>query len=139
MEKRFTKEEQELLRSNPYTLTVSEHQIKFTVEFKRYLLSETAKPGVSYNAAFIKAGYDPAMLGSVRISSVVKNARKQAASPRGLHETAPSRSKLLKEDLARKRTQTAIRELQEEMIRLQQQVDFLKKTLQLISEEDEKP
>ena len=139
MSKRFTKEEQEVLKSNPYTLSVSGHQIRYTVEFKRFLLSELTKPGVSYRAAFVNAGYDPAMLGKDRITSAVKYARKQAASPQGLHDTGPSRSKLLKQDLARKRTETAIRDLQEEVIRLQQQVDFLKKTLHILNEDTKNP
>lgn len=139
MAKPFTKEEQEVLKSNPYTLSVSDRQIKYTVEFKRFLLSELAKPGVTYHAAFIKAGYDPTILGQDRIASTVKCTRKQAASPQGLHDTGPSRSKLLKQDLARKRTETAIRDLQEEVIRLQQQVDFLKKTLHILNEDTKNP
>ena len=31
----FTKEQQEALARNPFTLSVNDHQIRFTVEFKK--------------------------------------------------------------------------------------------------------
>ncbi len=139
MAKQFTKEEQAVLKCNPYTLNVSDHWIKYTVEFKHFLLSELAKPGVTYKAAFKKAGYDPDVLGWERIAGAVRSIRQEAASPQGLHETGPSQSERLKEDLTKKRTETAIRELQEEVVYRQQQVDFLKKTLRLTYKDTEKP
>ena len=71
----FTKEEQEILRANPYTLSVNDRQIKFTVEFKRYLLNEIAKPGVTHKMAFRKLGYDPEMLGAHRVDTIVQESR----------------------------------------------------------------
>ena len=132
----FTIEQQEILRANPYTLSVNDRQIRYTVEFKRYLLNETAKPGVTDKQAFIKAGYDPEILGQYRIRSTVKSVREEAASPRGLHETGPSKDKLAKEDLSKKNTEKAIKELQDEVVKLQQQVEFLKKILQMRQTED---
>ena len=133
----FTKEQQAVLLSNPYTLSVTDRQIKFTVEFKRYLLNEIAKPGVTHKMAFRKAGYDPDVLGKARTESVIHAARAQAASPKGLHETGPSRSRLAEQDLSRKHTETAIRELQKELLKTQQELAFLKKILYLPPEEDE--
>ena len=135
----FTKEEQEILRANPYTLSVNDRQIKFTVEFKRYLLNEIAKPGVTHKMAFRKLGYDPEMLGAHRVDTIVRSARKQAASPEGLHNTDRSSKKLAEQDLSKKRTETAIKELRKELLKTQQELAFLKKILQLPPEDNGTP
>ena len=75
MAKLFTKVEQEMLKANPYTLYVSERYIKYTVEFKRFLLNEISKPGITQKQAFRNAGYDPDILGHERIVSTVKKIR----------------------------------------------------------------
>ncbi len=135
----FTEEQILDLTANPYTLFVDRNMIRFTVEFKRYLLKEIEKPGITFKKAFINAGYDPSVLGDQRIPSIIKNIRKEAKSPKGLHETGRSKAELVKEDLTKKQMKTAIRELQEEVVRLQQQVEFLKKIHQLPSKEDKTP
>ncbi len=70
---------------------------------------------------------------------IIQNIRKEAKSPKGLHETGKSRTQLVKEDLTKKQMKTAVKELQEEVVRLQQQVEFLKKIHQLPSKEDKTP
>jgi hypothetical protein len=133
----FTPEQQEILRANPYTLSVNDRQIRFTIEFKRFLLNEIEKPGITHKQAFRNAGYDPDILGHSRVQSIILHLRRQAASPGGLRETGPSRDRLAKEDLSKKRTETAIRELQKELLKTQQELAFLKKILQLPPKDDE--
>ena len=134
MEKLFTPEQQKELASNPYTLTVTDRQIRFTVEFKRYLLNELSNPNMRQLQIFHNAGYDPALLGRGRIDAIIRRVRKEAVSEKGLHETAAT-DKHLKEDLTKKRMTTAIRDLQEEVIQLKQQIEFLKK-IQILDMED---
>lgn len=132
----FTQEQKEVLQKNPFTLSVNDYQIRFTVEFKKFLLSEREKNGTPWKDILRKAGYDPDMFTKTRIDSIVRNIRMEAESPKGLHETASSKA-LLKED-ERKQTKKAIKELQEEILRLQQQVEFLKKIQMLkVLEENE--
>ena len=131
MAKPFIKVEQEMLRANPYTLDVTERYIKYTVEFKRFLLNEIAKPGVTQKQAFRNAGYDPDILGQDRVVSTVKKIRKEAVSAKGLHDTGPSRDRLARQDLSQKRYETAIKELQRELVKTQQELEFVKKILQL--------
>lgn len=123
--KTFTEEEQEILRSNPFTLQVTENQIRFTVEFKRFLLEEREKNGTKWKEIFRKAGYDPEILGPIRIERIPAKVKKEAMSSRGLHETA-AKTGYSKEN-ERVQTQKAIRQLQDEVLRLQQQIEFLKK------------
>ena len=139
MPKLFTEEEQAILRANPYTLCVSADKIKYTIEFKRFILNEVQKPGVTHTRAFRNAGYDPDILGEGRIRASVKAFRREAASPKGLHETGPSKDTLAKKDLEKKHTKTAIKDLQHEVIKLQQEIEFLKKILQLPYEDDTTP
>lgn len=124
----FTKEQKEVLVANPFTLSVNDYQIRFTVEFKKYLIAERKKNGTPWKEIFRKAGYDPTMLGKNRIDSIIKTIRKESVSKKGLHETAAKKSK----NLEAKQTQKAIRELQEEVLHLQQQIEFLKK-LQMLN------
>lgn len=130
----FTKEQQEILKNNPFTLSVNDYQIRFTIEFKKYLLAEREKNGTPWKQVFIKAGYAPEIIGESRLQAIVKNIRKEAASAKGLHETTSQKSRELK--LEDKKTKKAIRELQEEVIQLQQQIEFLKK-IQMLNMLDE--
>jgi len=133
----FTQEQKEVLQKNPFTLSVNDYQIRFTVEFKKFLLSEREKNGTPWKEIFRKAGYDPDMFKQSRIDSIVRNIRMEAASSKGLHETTSSKA-LLKED-ERKQNKKAIQELQKEVLRLQQQVEFLKKIQMLrVLDENEK-
>jgi len=133
----FTQEQKEVLQKNPFTLSVNDYQIRFTVEFKKFLLSEREKNGTPWKEIFRKAGYDPDMFKQSRIDSIVHNIRMEAASSKGLHETTSSKA-LLKED-ERKQNKKAIQELQKEVLRLQQQVEFLKKIQMLrVLDENEK-
>ena len=138
MAKLFTHEEQEILRANPYTLSVNDQQIKFTIPGKRFILNEYEKPDVSLKQAFRNAGYDPDLLGPSRIRSAIRRMREEAASPKGFREPSIS-SRLAEEDLTRKRTATAIKELQRELLKTQQELAFLKKILQLPPKDDETP
>ena len=133
----FTKEQKEALESNPFTLSVNDYQIRFTVEFKKYLLAEREKNGTPWKEVFRKAGYDPEVLGKHRIDSITRAIKAEVNSPKGLHETTTV--KKLNKDLERKQTQKAIQDLQNEVIRLQQQVEFLKKIqmLRILDENDE--
>ena len=129
--RKFTEEQQSILRGNQYTLSVSANLIRFTPAFKKYLVEEMAKSGMTLKKVFIKAGYDPDMLGVGRMDSVIKEARDEAASPCGFHETGKSTRTIIKEELSKKNTKASIQALQKQVAYLEQEVEFLKKTLQL--------
>ena len=131
----FTPDEIAKLAANPYTLSVNEYQISYTVAYKKYVLAEREAHGTPWKEIFRKAGYDPDILKGRRIESTVANIRREAASERGLHETASSK-KFADKDLEKQQMKTAIRDLQKEVIRQGQMIEFLKKTLQLNAGED---
>ena len=131
----FTPDQKAVLAANPYTLSVNDYQIRFTVPFKEFLLREREAHGTPWKEIFRKAGYDPGILGEGRIERIIDRIRKEDASERGLHETA-ARNKFQDKDLEKQQLRTAVRDLQEEVIRLNQMVEFLKKTQQLRAMEE---
>lgn len=132
----FTPKQKEALAANPFTLSVNDYQIRFTIEFKKYLLAEREKNGTPWKVIFQKAGYDPEILGTKRMEAIIRRIRDEAASVQGFRETASQKTK--SRDFEQKNSQKAIQELQTEVIHLQQQIEFLKKIQMLkVLEENE--
>lgn len=128
--KTFSMAEMQLLQQNPFTADVCPTHLYYTMAFKEYALKEAAKGETSVHI-FAKAGYDPEILGKTRIYGAMKSFKLEAASPQGLHESRHSREAkleaLAREDLAKEKTDKAIQKLQERMMHLEQQIEFLKK------------
>lgn len=127
----FTEEQVIALKANPFTHSVSQYKISFTVEFKEFLYAQTKVSGMTAAKIFSAAGYDVSMFSKGQINAIRLRIIKEAESENGF--TAYGRSEKEKaaafaaQDLSKKKTDKAIRELQEQVIRLQQQIEFLKK------------
>ena len=81
---------------------------------------------------FRRAGFDPEILGKPRMYAAVKSIKIEAASPEGLHEPRcmskeERLAKFASDDYSKKQTRVAIRELQNKIVHLEQQIEFLKK------------
>lgn len=129
--KKFTQEEINIIRQNPYVLNVTPCKITYTLVFKRFAL-EQAKQGLKSRQIFQKAGFDTEMLGAPRMTAALKTFKKQAASSEGLREPKGQSkeerlAKFAKEDFQKKHTKVAIRELQQKIVHLEQEIEFLKK------------
>lgn len=126
----FTQAEINLLLQNPYTADVCPSCLYYTLAFKEYALKEAAKGETSIRI-FTKAGYDPELLGKPRMYAALKSFKREAASPQGLHESRHSREAklyaLAKQDLSKAKTENAISQLQNRVVHLEQQIEFLKK------------
>ena len=130
----FTEEEMMMLLQNPYTAQVTPHSISHTLEFKQFFIKEYEK-GVKPRVIYAKAGYDIGIIGESRIEHRSREIRKEASSSEGLQAVKDKRTEQLKafsqRDLSRMRSEKAIKALQEEVIILRQEVEFLKKILSL--------
>lgn len=74
--RKFTQEQVDALSKNPYTLSVSPSEIKFTNEFKDILWN--AYTGTkNYVQVFRNHGYDPEVLGQARIYNTVNKVAKK--------------------------------------------------------------
>lgn len=130
--KKFTPEEIAQLEKNPDILKVTSISLSYSLAFKQRAMI-AVNNGMTSIQFFASEGLDPEILGKSRIYTAFKAFKREAASPEGLQEPyGKSKKKRMeafaKEDLAKKHTKTAIRELQEKVVHLEQQIEFLKKT-----------
>ncbi len=86
--KKFSAADQELLRANPYTEKVTEHQISFTLAFKEAFWRLSVE-GCTGNMALRKLDYDPELLGFERVHNITKRIRRAGKSPEGI-QPAPN-------------------------------------------------
>ena len=94
--KKFNAAEQELLRANPYTEKVTEHQISFTLAFKEAFWRLSVE-GCTGNMALRKLGYDPELLGFERVHNITKRIRRAGKSPEGIQPAPKSRMRISRE------------------------------------------
>nr|WP_302111527.1 HTH domain-containing protein [uncultured Acetatifactor sp.] len=120
----FTNEEMEMLRSNPYTYSVTPSTLYFTKEFKELFWQEYQK-GEIPRQILSKYGYPADVLGKKRIWGIAHNIKDQYYSKEGLREgflkreTSASNSNEI--------TEEAVRQLQEEVQQLRQEIELMKK------------
>ena len=129
--KKFSAAEQELLRANPYTEKVTEHQISFTLAFKEAFWRLSVE-GCTGNMALRKLGYDPELLGFERVHNITKRIRRAGKSPEGIQPAPKSRMRISREqfgaaELEKMSRRESERRMQQEIVYLQQQMAFLKK------------
>lgn len=129
--RKFTDEQQKILMNNPYVFRITPARLTFTLEFKQFFMAQSAK-GFTAKQIFEMAGFDIDMLGYERIHSASKSIKSQAKSPEGLKppyglSKEERMERFAKEDFSRKYTKAALKELQEKVVHLEQQIEFLKK------------
>lgn len=132
--KLFTPEEVEILKENPYTWKVSTDRITYTQEFQKDFW-ELSLQGLSGTDAFKALGYDPRMLGKERIHNTTKRIRKQGNSPEGIRPKPRKWMRTIRKqfkvaDLEKMSHKEVAKRMQQEIVYLQQQVEFLKKVMQ---------
>ena len=122
--KAFTDKEKELLRQNKYVERVGDRGITYTLEFKMHFLDEYAA-GKSPTVIFKEAGFDIDLIGHKRINSATQRFKKNDKRDEGLTDRRrfntgrPTTKNLPQEEL--------IKRLEEKIIYLQQENEFLKK------------
>ena len=118
----FTDAEARLLRSNPFTLKVTNSHISFTREFKELFLKEYNN-GLTSRQIIIKYGYDPDLLGTKRISSLhVQFCKSLQREP----EIQKDKKQTLNVN-GEEKTADTIRKMLERIEYLEQEIEFLKK------------
>ena len=133
VKKKFSPEEVEALRANPYTEKVTAERISFTLAFMEEFWRLSVE-GCTGNMAFRRMGYDPEVLGFERVHNITKRIRRAAQTPEGLKGRAKSRMRISKEnfssaELEKMSRRESERRLQNEIVYLQQQMSFLKKLM----------
>ena len=136
----FTEEQVRILAQNPYTHSVTPKRISFTLAFKQMFYEQTKVPGMTTKKILLKAGYDPTWFTKVFCDGLRRNILHQAASPEGLRpprglSSAEKTALFEQQDLSKQRTDTTIRQMQERIVHLEQQIEFLKKIAHLRDQE----
>ena len=129
----FTNEQIIALNSNPYTHNATATTIRYTLEFKEFFYEKLTEGRLSTSKIFEAAGYDPQILGSVRMESTRKTIMKEAKSPEGFK---PPRGLSYAEEQAQlkanaekaKNSDEKIQYLESRVEKLEAELAFVKKT-----------
>ena len=128
----FTQEQMLILCQNPYTHSVTPNRIVFTVEFKKFFYEQTKVPGMTTRKIFQAAGYDPSWFSHQNQGKIRRSILAEAELPGGFKppiglSEAEKTAYFAAKDLSKQKTNETIQELQERIVHLEQQVEFLKK------------
>ena len=119
----YTEEELIEIQNNPYTLYATPGKVVFTMAFKKFVVAESKKPGMTPRKIFVKAGYRDGLFTAIAMYKRVSKILEEASSSDGLKEPQVPKYKTV----PKKQTAARIADLEEQVLKLQQQVDFLKK------------
>lgn len=130
--KKFTDEELDILRANPFTSRVDYHHIWFTLEFQNLFLSRY-EAGESSPEIFQSMGYDIDIIGYQRVCNYPRQLKHRLESGKELTEchgnAKASEPKYV--DYNTMPSQQAVASMQRELTYLRQQLEFLKKITEL--------
>ena len=121
---KFTEEQIEELRQNPYVESVTANIVCFTADFKRYFYSQT-QAGINSRQIFMDCGIDPNILGEKRMEGFRRLLRRNIKLGKGFtdraHKAPPEKNS---ED---KTLEARVCYLEHELAYARQEVEFLKK------------
>lgn len=128
----FTDEQIHILEQNMYTHSVSPQRISFTLEFKQFFLDQCRNHRKSTIEIFKAAGYDISFFSRDNLDAIKAHILKEADSETGLRvpkglSTEQKTAAFEAKDLSKQKTDATIKELQERVVHLEKQVEFLKK------------
>ena len=125
--KKYTKKQIKELKQNPYTLQVDEKRIFFTIEFKKVFWNKY-QAGMSPRAIFKELDYNLENFGQKQIDSIVQRIKKEVSE--GEFTEGYNRTKRIKiKEVDSEITPQNLKQMQNELLYLRQEVDFLKKVL----------
>ena len=125
--KKYTQKQIKELKQKPYTFKVDEQRIFFTVEFKK-IFWRKYQAGMSPRAIFKELDYSLDYFGQKQIDSIVQRIKKEAMAgefTEGYSRNNRMKIKESEEDISPQN----IKQIQNELLYLRQEVDFLKKVL----------
>lgn len=125
--KKYTQKQIKELKSNPYTLQVDDKRIFFTIEFKKVFWTKY-QAGMSPRVIFKELNYNLDYFGQKQIDSIVQRVKKEALAGEFTEGYVRNNRIKIKEPPDDINPQN-IKQMQNELLYLRQEVDFLKKVL----------
>ena len=130
----FTDRQIAVIKSNPYTAKVTDKgAVSFTAEFKEFAYQQWMK-GVPPRKIFEAAGYEKGLFSSKTMCKAMQRIRAEGSNGEGFKDITKS-NQFQAMQLEKMKYEKAIKEMQEEIVRLNQEVEFLKKTYLLSKQE----
>ena len=125
--RKYTQKQIKELKSNSYTLKVDDQRIFFTIEFKKAFWTKY-QAGMSPRVILKELNYSLDNFGQKQIDSIVQRIKKEAMA--GEFTEGYSRYNRMKvKEPSSDITPQNIKQMQNELLYLRQEVDFLKKVL----------
>lgn len=125
--KKYTKKQIKELKQNPYTFQIDEQRIFFTIEFKKVFWTKY-QAGMSPRSIFRELNYNLENFGQKQIDSIVQRIKKEALN--GEFTEGYNRINRVKiKETTSEITPQNLKQMQNELLYLRQEVDFLKKVL----------
>lgn len=127
----FTEEQQQLLRQTPYIYSVTDTRINLTKEFNEIFLKEY-KSSISPRKILEDHGFDIDTIGERRVWSISNHIRTEFKKYSNFHEgyrshAVPSSDTFSNSDSKSSSDADKIKQLQQEVDYLKQEMEFLKK------------
>ena len=126
----YTPKQIKQLKENPFTYKVTKNKLYFTVKFKEeFWISYQA--GNAPRKILSDMGYDLNLFGQKQIDSIVQRVKKQALSGNGFREGEykDKRMPVKQTDEKELSSPQSIERMQNELLYLRQEVEFLKKII----------
>lgn len=120
---KFTPEQQEMLRNNPYTVRITADILSLSKEFKELFYREYLSGAVP-REIFRKCGYPVEVLGQQRIWGITNSIKKEFECNGSFHDIRSGKAARLS---VPQTTDEKIRKLEHQIDYLTQEVEFLKK------------
>lgn len=122
---KYTKKQINELKKNPYTFKVNDQRLFFTIEFKK-IFWKKYQAGMSPRAILKELDYNLENFGQKQIDSIVQSIKKEALQ--GEFTEGYNRTKRVKiKEIDSEITPQNLKQIQNELLYLRQEVDFLKK------------
>ena len=128
--KEYTAKQVKELKANPYTFRVTKNKVYFTAKFKEdFWVSYQA--GNAPRKILSEFGYDLEIFGQKQIDSLVQRIKKEALSGNGFREgeNHERRIPMKATDEIELSSPLSIERMQNELLYLRQEVEFLKKII----------
>lgn len=128
--KEYTPKQIKKLEANPYTLKVTKNKLYFTIKFKEdFWINYQA--GNAPRKILSDLGYDLEYFGQKQIDSIVQRIKKEALSGNGFREGENRERRIPMKATNREELSSPqpIERMQNELLYLRQEVEFLKKII----------
>ena len=120
----FTEEQIRILAKNKYTRKVGKNYLSVTREFKRKFCQLQAE-GIPNREIFKQCGYDPKIIETYRMANIARMTK--GKTPEDFPDKPLPKSKMREFD--EKSDKRAMKQMQLEMKRMHQEIEFLKKIM----------